>query len=249
MTYLNGRLFLTRFSEVSGGRLDPKLYSTNARKLISSLHRSKYQQRPLKSIITQSISGNWGFDDKEDFDESEFVRCLVIRATEFDNKYNLNVNSNRTKYRLVSKQKFHSLDIQTNDLLIEKSGGSENQPVGRIAILSKDLMEQYTFAYSNFVHKVRIDTNKAFPEYVFNYLKTLHNIKVTNLMQSQTNGIRNLILNEYFALPISLPPLAKQNEIVLHISEIRNEAKSLQIEANNLIEIAKREIEQIISEE
>ncbi len=237
---------MTRFVEVGGGRLDPKLYSTTTRRLINSLYQSKYSQQSLKSIITQNVSGDWGFDDKEDFNENKFVRCLVIRATEFDNKYNLNVNSDRAKYRLFDKQKFDKLDIQTNDLLIEKSGGSENQPVGRIAILSKSLINNYVLGFSNFVHKIRIDTNIANPEYVFNYLKTLHNIKITNVMQSQTNGIKNLILNEYFSLPISLPSLEKQNEIAQYISEIRNKAKSLQNEAVNRLEIAKQEIEQMI---
>jgi hypothetical protein len=234
------------FSEVGGGRLDPKLHSVSTRKLINSLTKSKYPQKSLKSIITQSTSGDWGIDDRESYNENEFVRCLVIRATEFDNEYNLNVNGNRAKYRLTTKHKFTNLDIQTNDLLIEKSGGSENQPVGRIAILSKDLTNEYVLGFSNFVHKIRVDISVACPEYVFNYLKTLHNIKITEVMQSQTNGIRNLILNEYFSLPISLPPLAKQSEIALHISEIRKKAKCLQIEAANILENAKQNVEQLI---
>jgi hypothetical protein len=54
----------------------------------------------------------------------------------------LNVDGSRAKYRLINKPKYKVLDIQTNDLLIEKSGGSENQPVGRIAILTKDIYKQ-----------------------------------------------------------------------------------------------------------
>ncbi|GHT41170.1 hypothetical protein FACS189437_07740 [Bacteroidia bacterium] len=241
-----GRLFLTRHSEIEGGRFDPKLYKKVTKDLLNALNHSKYPRTTLKSIIIQSISGDWGIDDIENYDTTEFVRCLVIRATEFDNKGNLNVESNRAKFRLIAKQKYTTLNIRTGDLLIEKSGGSENQPVGRIAILSKELTEQYILGYSNFVHKIRIDTNRAYPEFVFNYLKTLHNIKVTNVMQSQTNGIRNLILNEYFALPISLPPLDKQQEIITHISEIRKQAKFLQIEATNILETAKQKVEQII---
>jgi type I restriction enzyme S subunit len=156
------------------------------------------------------------------------------------------VDGNKAKYRLIARPKFSNLDIQTDDLLIEKSGGSENQPVGRIAILSNDLTSGYVLGFSNFVHKIRIDPCIAYPEYVFNYLKTLHNIKITNVMQSQTNGIRNLILNEYFSLPIPLPPTEKQMEIALHISEMRKNAKHLQIEAVNILESAKQKIERLI---
>ena len=214
--------------------------------MIGSLYQSKYQYLPLKSIIIQSVSGDWGLDDKESYNEDDFIRCLVIRSTEFDNKYNLNVDGDRAKYRLIARPKFSNLDIQTDDLLIEKSGGSENQPVGRIAILSNDLTSGHVLGFSNFVHKIRIDPYIAYPEYVFNYLKTLHNIKITSVMQSQTNGIRNLILNEYFSLPIPLPPTEKQREIALHISEMRKKAKHLQMEAVNILESAKQKVEQLI---
>ena len=200
----------------------------------------------MKSIILKSVSGDWGIDDSDNYNADEFVRCLVVRATEFDNKYNLNINGDRAKYRLITKQKYNSLDIQTNDLLIEKSGGSENQPVGRIAILSKDLTNDNVLGFSNFVHKIRVNSNVVSSEYVFNYLKTLHNIKVTDVMQSQTNGIRNLILNEYLSLPIPLLEIKKQNEIVQHISEIRERAKYLQTESIKILETAKKEIEQMI---
>jgi type I restriction enzyme S subunit len=241
-----GRLFLTRFKEIGGGRFDPKLYTNATKNLLNSLKSSKYTMSKLKSIITQSIAGDWGNDDTENFDTENFVRCLVIRATEFENKGNLNVNGDRAKYRLIDKQKYAALNIKTNDLLIEKSGGSENQPVGRIAILSKDLTDQYTLGYSNFVHKIRIDTNKAYPEYVFDYLKTLHNIKITDVMQSQTNGIRNLILNEYFALLISLPSLEKQKEIANHIQTIRDKANDLKTNATQILQQAKEKIEKLI---
>ena len=76
------------------------------------------------------------------------------------------------------------MDLQVGDLLIEKSGGSENQPVGRIALITTDLVQNYELAYSNFIHKIRIDTTKVSAEYLFDFLKTIHNIKITDLMQS-----------------------------------------------------------------
>jgi restriction endonuclease S subunit len=170
----------------------------------------------------------------------------VIRATEFDNKFNLNVERDRSKYRLIECAKHKQLNIQANDLLIEKSGGSENQPVGRIAILSPELIQKHVLGYSNFVHKIRVNEKEALPEYVFNYLKTIHNIKVTEVMQSQTNGIRNLILNEYFNLPIPLPALPKQKELVDHITETRKLAMQLQNKTQEALAMASQEIEDIL---
>lgn len=243
---LKNRMFITTLQEITGGRFDPKLYSNQSKLLIQSLYKSKFKYRPLKSAIIQSRAGDWGYDDKEVFDENKFVRCLVIRATEFDNNFNLNIDGNRVKYRLIDKLKFKALDIQTNDLLIEKSGGSENQPVGRIAILSTELTSNYPLGYSNFVHKFRVDESIINPDYVFNYLKTIHNIKITDVMQSQTNGIRNLIMNEYLNLPIPVPPLDKQKEIADHITSIRQQAKQLEDKTKEALEKANEEIEKIL---
>lgn len=243
---LKNRIFTTTLQQITGGRFDPKIYSTQSKELIKSLYNTSFKYQILKSVIIKSCSGDWGNDDNDKFDENEFVRCLVIRATEFDNKFNLNVDGSKAKYRLINKTKYKSLDIQTNDLLIEKSGGSENQPVGRISILTKELTDNYTLGYSNFVHKLRIDDKILNPEFVFNYLKTIHNIKITEIMQSQTNGIRNLILNEYLSLPIPIPTLDKQKEIAVNIARIRQKAKQLKDQTKELLKLASQEIEEIL---
>ena len=137
------------------------------------------------------------------------------------------------------------MDLQVGDLLIEKSGGSEDQPVGRIAIITEDINENYHLAYSNFIHKIRVceEVNTMF---LFYFLRTIHNIKITDVMQSQTNGIRNLIMKEFLNIPISVPPLPIQKEIADHITNIRQQAKTLENEAKAAIEEAKSIIEIII---
>ena len=65
-------------------------------------------------------------------------------------------------------------------------------------------------------------------------------------MQSQTNGIRNLIMQEYFGQIVVVPPLQKQQEIVNHIMAIRQQAKALQEEGKAILEQAKREVEAMI---
>lgn len=235
------KVFLVCSDKVSGGRFDPKLYLPSTRGLIDCLFSTKYQYKPLKHLITHSVSGDWGI---ENFEEG-FEECLVIRATEFDNRYNLRLENSRVKYRFIAKTKLQKLDIQPNDLLIEKSGGSIDQPVGRIAILTKELTQGHKLAFSNFVHKIRLsaDVNSDFAYF---YLNTLHSVKVTDVMQSQTNGIRNLIMKEYFNLPIPLPSIEIQTNIAAHITAIRSQAQQLETEAKATVEAAKKEVEAII---
>ena len=252
-----GRLFLTNLSEVTGKRIDPKGYDIKTKLLKSSIDNidlKKFILLPLKSFIIQSIAGNWGIDEKEEIeDNEEYQKCLVIRATEFDNQYNLNLDNSRVKYRLIKKSILSKIDLKENDLLIEKSGGSPDQPVGRIAIITQNIIKNNILCYSNFIHKIRVDNKKINPEYLFCFLKMMHNIRLTEAMQSQTNGIRNLIMNSYLNQNIIIPisengkiDIQKQTEIANIITAIREKAKKLQLEAINTLETAKRNIEQMI---
>ena len=74
----------------------------------------------------------------------------------------------------------------------------------------------------------------------------MYNIGVTDSMQSQTNGIRNLILDEFLSQPIVVPPPEKQQDIVENVYAMREKAKSLQEEGKRILESAKQEVEQMI---
>jgi restriction endonuclease S subunit len=65
-------------------------------------------------------------------------------------------------------------------------------------------------------------------------------------MQSQTNGIRNLIMSNYFNQIIPLPKIEKQKEIAEHISEIREQAQKLKDKTEEALKEASKEIEQIL---
>ena len=239
------RMFTRRFSDISGGRFDPKLYDKNTNALKKAISNSSYPTLKLEEFIIQSIAGDWGTEDIKENLSPEYQKCLVIRATEFDNFYNLNLDNSRVIFRLIQTKKLRKIDIQANDLLIEKSGGSPDQPVGRIAIISEELLKSHNLCYSNFIHKIRVSA-LINPEYLFCFLRTIHNIKLTNSMQSQTNGIRNLIMRDYFNQKIPIPALEKQMEIVHHIANLRNKANELQQQAQDVLEQAKLEVEQMI---
>jgi len=245
---IQNRIFTTTYRQVSGNRFDPKQYETFAQNLFAAIENSKYDKIRLKKLITQSVAGDWGLDETAPIDENEYTKCLVIRATEFDNDFNLNISNSRAKFRLIKNDKLQKLDIKCNDLLIEKSGGSPDQPVGRISIFTKELVNDNTLCYSNFIHKIRVDTTEILPEYLFCFLKTIHNIKVTEIMQSQTNGIRNLIMREYLNQKIVIPDKPKQKEISDKANKMRDKAKQLREEAINELNKARETIEKMILE-
>lgn len=245
---IQNRIFTANFSDLVGDRFDPKLYEKTTKELKAAIANASFPTIELKNLITQSCAGEWGKDECEvdEINLKEFTKCLVIRATEFDNEGNLNLENSRVKYRLIPQIKLKKIDVQVNDLLIEKSGGSIDQPVGRIAIITNEYSKNNTLCYSNFIHKIRIDTNRVNPFYLFYFLKTVHNLKLTDAMQSQTNGIRNLIMGAYFNQQIPLPSQKIQKNIVERIDDLHRQINQLQSDAVSILANAKQEVERKI---
>ncbi|MCB0541072.1 MAG: restriction endonuclease subunit S, partial [Bacteroidetes bacterium] len=239
---LQNRIFFSSANEITGNRFDPKLYSAETKAIKNAILNGSYGTVHLSDYIIQSYAGDWGKEDSGIPIENH-TKCLVIRATEFDNIFNLKLDNTRVKYRYINSEKLKKIDLQSGDLLIEKSGGSIDQPVGRISILRDDIISDNTLCYSNFIHKIRVDSNEFNPEYLFAYLKTIHSIGLTEAMQSQTNGIRNLIMRTYFKQQIPKPSITIQNEIADEIMSIRLRAKNKLAEAESILETAKQEIE------
>lgn len=243
--HLSSKTFIVNFNQLTGVRFDPKPFEKYYTDLQVAISNSGYKPNKLKNIITHLSSGDWGIDDSPVY-ANDFERCLVIRSTEFDNEYNLMLDSKRVKYRLINREKLLKLDMQRNDILIEKSGGSPDQPVGRVVILDSSLGPLNKFCFSNFIHKIRCDQSKVDAQYLYFLLRSFHTIGLTETLQSQTNGIRNLMMKSYLDLTIPIPPLEKQSEIVTHINSVRQQARQLQSEAAVLLENAKQEIEKMI---
>lgn len=240
---LEHRIFVIPSSEVTGNRIDPKKYSLPVKTLYASIKQSKYDNYELSYFVTSTCSGDWGADDNSNIPDTH-IRCLTLRAADFDNQYNLSMDSEKVKYRLIKKDKYEKMCISPNDIIIEKSGGSDDWPVGRVAFIESQYTDKATLAFSNFLLKISV--SGILPSYLYFYLKTMYNIGVTDSMQSQTNGIRNLILDEYLSQTIVLPPMDKQLEISGHVYSIRQKAKQLQEEGKTILENAKKEVEQRI---
>lgn len=243
---LASRMFYLDSFSVLGERFDPRKYSVKYKKIFDAVKNSNMPKIQLKHLIKESISGNWGLDENEN--DKSLVKCLTIRATEFDNCYNLKLDNSRVKYRKYPMHTFNKIELKCNDILIEKSGGSEEQPVGRVAIIDNDVLDtvETPLAFSNFIHKIQVNKDLAYPQYIYEFLSLMHSIKITEAMQTQTNGIRNLIMNEYCNQIILLPPKHIQKVIVEKVSAIRRQAKSLELEAISNLKKSQKEVQKIL---
>ena len=160
--------------------------------------------------LCENINGLWK-GKKE-----PFVNVGVIRNANFTKDFQLDYS--KIEYIDVEQRAFNQRHLKNGDLVVEKSGGSDNNPVGR-AILYEGKDALYSF--SNFTMVLRI-IHKEMITSKFLYYTILAKYKqgVMRQMQTQTTGLHNLILEKYLAMPIFLPPLSEQMRITDKIEEI-----------------------------
>ena len=78
----------------------------------------------LKEIVGKAISGEWGLDDEAG------TGIPVLRTTNFTNEGIINFSDVVT--RTINKKDLLQKYLRPGDIIIEKSGGSDKQPVGLV---------------------------------------------------------------------------------------------------------------------
>jgi type I restriction enzyme, S subunit len=242
---LASRIFTAHRRELKQ-RIDPARYTVKNRLLRNMVASATCNSIPLRKCLTDWLGGDWGIDVAEAEGSDLYQTCLVIRNTEFDNTYNLNIDNGRQALRAIQKSKLKRMNIRNHDLLIEKSGGSPDQPVGRVAIIETKLTAKQEVGYSNFLVKLSVNKETVLPYFLFCWLKTAHRIRLTESMQAQTNGIRNLIMQEYLDQLIPIPSKVNQMRIATEILRRMDSASRLHTEAKTELESAKRRIEAML---
>ena len=159
----------------------------------------------IKEAIKDKITGEWG--DEDDVG----LGVQVLRTTNF-------TNAGRISYEKVVKRKITNSLIEKKkllpgDIIIEKSGGSPNQPVGRVVFFDNN---NDLFLCNNFTAILR-PSEQLVPKYLFYDLFYKHLSQVTLKYQNKTTGIINLQLDRYLDVKINVPSFDKQKQIVQNL--------------------------------
>ena len=106
--------------------------------------------------------------------------------------------------------------LQTGDLLLEKSGGGENQPVGAVVKFSRDT--DVDAVCSNFV--ARVVPHSGHDSSFLCYLHAaMYTARINVRSIKQNTGIQNLDAGAYFSEPVLLPPKNEQHAIAGYLDE------------------------------
>ncbi len=220
------KVFVVKSDELKGKRIDPKGYSPAFKRLKAKIDNRASEKIKLQDCVISSTSGEWGKDPNDDNIPDDYQLCYVLRNTNFDNNFNLDLSDIALRY--IPKKKIKKLSLKENEILIEKSGGSPIQPVGRVAIIKK-LPTDKPVVFSNFLQKIVINENIMNSEYVYSYLRSLYHLGYMEFIQNQTTGIKNLLNEDFFDIDIVKLNEKEQKEMAdLYIGQIENSLNAIE---------------------
>ena len=163
----------------------------------------------LKSVLVKNDAGDWG-------GEPDKNAVGVIRSTNFNNNGKLDLSD--IAYRTLTPKKFSEKKLCVSDILIERSGGSETQPVGRVGYITDDVAKT-DYAFANFIQRISFDETVD-AKFVYYCLQQMYEMGITAGMQSQTTGIRNLDWKQYIKVHLPKPSLSEQTAIATLLSKV-----------------------------
>ena len=184
----------------------------------------------LKDITGKALSGEWGTDDETG------VGIPVLRTTNFTNEGIVNYENVVT--RIITKKDISEKYLQSGDIIIEKSGGSDKQPVGRVIYFDGP---ENTYLFNNFTGLLRVrDKNEWFPRYVFYSLFANYKKGGTRPFENKTTGLHNLKTDDYVSrYEITEIPVNKQIAICSQLDQILKVINLRRKELSNLDDLIK----------
>ena len=175
-------------------------YIHNHQSRFIEMFAGKYQTKPLSDFIESSFPGEWGTDDANN------TGTKVIRTTNFTNEGRIDYTNVVT--RQIDANKIKKKKLQHGDIILERSGGTNENPVGRVVLFNED----GTYIFNNFTQLLRPieDVNNIYLFYsLFNYYHlNKHQIRS---MGAKTTGIQNLNMELYMKNPIYDAPMDVQD--------------------------------------
>ena len=113
-----------------------------------------WQAVQLRRLLISHTSGDWGAEDGD-------VGVKIIRSTNFTDAGHLDFSDVAVRY--FAERNVERFGLTAGDILLERSGGGPDQPVGRVGFVESDLG---WFWVSNFVQVLRPDPRQVNSRYL-----------------------------------------------------------------------------------
>lgn len=147
----------------------------------------------LRALLSGDRSGDWGDDEGE-------VTLSVLRSTNFTDSGSLKLDD--VARRGFTRPKAEQVQVKRQDILLERSGGGPNQPVGRVVMVREEMPDT---GFANFIQTLRPNAAKISPELLLWALHQLNRSGFVEKLQHQTTQMRNLDLRDYLKTLLPVP--------------------------------------------
>lgn len=181
------------------------------------------ERMKLGEIVEDTISGEWGTEEKKDEND-----IFVIRTADFCNDGRINY-SNIIK-RNIAKRKIEEKSLKIGDIIVEKSGGTDKNPVGRVVLFDK---ENCKCLANNFTQVLRIKKEHYY-KFIFYQLFYKYKSGGTLQMFNKTTGIQNLQMKLYLNQKLNVCDKKEQIKISNLLDKVQE-----------IVDIRKKEIEKL----
>jgi type I restriction enzyme, S subunit len=161
----------------------------------------------IRDRLGKLVGGEWG-DDPEANDEG--IEIPVIRVADIRG---LDVTTENLTIRRVRESKLLGRLIGKRTLLLEKSGGGEQKPVGR-TVLGRSI--NFDAICSNFMAKIDCGPTVS-PLFVAYLFDAAYSSGLNGPHIQQTTGIQNLRVSDYLNTHVAFPPLSEQLLIAAYL--------------------------------
>ncbi len=213
---------------------DCKQTKKNTNSAFQSLVPENWHEHRIKFLCSKPVTGQWGEDSKGNKND-----IVCIRIADF-NKLEL-ITEGHTIRNIIPNDR---LLLRENDLLIEKSGGGDKTPVGRVVKFSLPIKA----ITSNFISKISAKENIILSDYLLQIFYCLNIVRYNILSIKQTTGIQNLDMNHYLSNKIYIPSIENQKIILEKIKNLTRSNDNLIQKAYSEIEKAKEYQESLITQ-
>ena len=225
---IQDRMFVMNYSEVNGDRLDAEYNNPHKHGVITAALKSAKYSKASLTFVAKDIFQGVG---KDETDDSTYVLLKVKNIL----RGNMIDYSDVEFVKSIPQNKL----LLRNDIISPFIGEAVRQI--KFSLFDKD---EYKYTVDNNTGVIRLKESVN-AQYVCEYLcSCLGKMQIERLIGG--GGVPFLGTSGAKKLNIVIPPLQKQQEIVNHISSIRQQAKVLQEEGNAILEQAKKEVEQMI---
>lgn len=195
-----------------------------------------WKQMRLRDAVEGCLNGIWGEEPSETDDDTP-----VVRVADFDRQARLALD--HPTIRSIPRDQRNGRELFPGDLLIEKSGGGDLQPVGMVV----QFQGASGAVSSNFVARMRPrdGIHSRFLVYVHAHFYTAG---VSLLSVKQSTGIQNLDGTAYLSERCFLPSFVEQEAIANYLDSETARIDALIAEKGQLIELLREYRRTVISD-